>query len=118
MLKTEIIKKNHEFRRLYARGTSRISPLLAVYVRRKKNGPLRLGITVSTKVGKAVIRNRVRRRIREAFRLNELSFTDSADIIIVARVRAADASFAQIEKSLLNLADELGILKEKPESGE
>lgn len=115
MLKTETIKKNNEFRRLYARGKSRISPYLAIYVKHKKYGPLRLGITVSTKVGKAVIRNRVRRRIREAYRLNEMSFVDSADIIIVARVRAATATYAQLEKSLLDLAGELGLLKKVEE---
>ncbi len=109
-MKTDTIKKNYEFRRLYNRGKSKVSPYLALYAIEKKKGPRRLGITVSTKVGCAVIRNRVRRRIREAFRLNEARFSDCADIIVVARVRAKDATYAQIEKSLLSLAEELGIL--------
>lgn len=112
MRETETIKKNHEFRRLYARGQSKVSPYLAVYAKRRREGPRRLGITVSTKVGKAVVRNRVRRRLREAFRLNEDRFIEHADIIIVARVRAAGAAYAQLEKSLLTLAEELGLLKQ------
>ena len=115
MVSTDTIKKNYEFRRLYNRGKNKVSPYLALYVIEKKQGPRRLGITVSTKVGCAVIRNRVRRLIREAFRLNEERFAESADIIVVARVRAKDASFAQIEKSLLFLAGELGILKSNEE---
>ena len=115
MVSTDTIKKNYEFRRLYNRGKNKVSPYLAVYVIEKKQGPRRLGITVSTKVGCAVIRNRVRRLIREAFRLNETLFSDNADIIVVARVRAKDATYAQIEKSLLSLAGELGILKSNEE---
>lgn len=110
MKSTDTIKKNYEFRRLYNRGKNKVSPYLALYAIEKKQGPRRLGITVSTKVGCAVIRNRVRRRIREAFRLNEAKFADSVDIIVVARVRAGLATYAQIEKSLLSLAEELGIL--------
>lgn len=112
MQETESIKNNYEFKRLYQRGESKVSPLLALYTRGKKFGPKRLGITVSTKVGKAVVRNRVRRRIREAYRLHEHDFCNHADIIIVARVRAAQASFNEIEKSLLFLAGELGLLRE------
>ena len=111
MISTVTIKKNYDFRRLYSRANSKISPFLVVYAMRRKSPGRRLGITVSTKVGCAVIRNRVRRRIKEAFRLNEELFSDQVDIIVVARVRARDASFAQLEKSLLTLAGELGILE-------
>ncbi len=111
MVDTDTIKNNFYFRRLYSKGESKVSPYLAVYAMKRKYGNRRLGITVSTKVGCAVIRNRVRRRIREAFRLNESRFIESVDIIIVARVRASVATYAQLEKSLLTLADELGVLK-------
>lgn len=111
MVGTDTIKNNYDFRRLYSKGESKVSPYLAVYAMKRKYGNRRLGITVSTKVGCAVIRNRVRRRIREAFRLNEAQFIEQVDIIVVARVRAGSASFAQLEKSLLKLADELGVLK-------
>lgn len=45
----------------------------------------RLGLTVSTKVGCAVVRNRVRRRLREIYRLNEDMLTSGVDIVVVAR---------------------------------
>jgi len=86
-----------------------------MYWRRSKNPENRLGITVSTKVGCAVVRNRVRRRIREAYRINEARFKDSLDIVIVARVRAASVSYSEIEKNLLSLGKGLGLLSEVQE---
>ena len=72
----------------------------------------RLGITVSSKIGKAVVRNRVRRRIKEAYRLNEDKFKTPYDIVIVSRVRAANAVFSEIEESVLRLGRTLGIIGE------
>lgn len=115
MKNTVSIKKNKDFRLIYKRGRSSVSPLLAMYVRKNKKTSNRVGITVSTKVGKAVVRNRVRRRIREAYRINEAGFTAGRDIIIVARVRAARASFRDIEKNLLELSGSLGLLSGEQE---
>ena len=71
MKRTMTVKENYEFRRIYAKGRSGVSPYLVVYVRPNRRGRNRLGVTVSTKLGHAVVRNRVRRRLREIFRLNQ-----------------------------------------------
>ena len=71
MKDTVSLKFNHEFRRLYAKGKSAVSPCVAVYCRKNRLDHNRLGLTVGTKVGKAVLRNRTRRRLREAYRLHE-----------------------------------------------
>ena len=71
MKRTMTVKENYEFRRIYAKGWSGVSPYLVVYVRPNRRGRNRLGVTVSTKLGHAVVRNRVRRRLREIFRLNQ-----------------------------------------------
>ena len=115
MKQTVSIKENHVFRRLYAKGKSAVSPYLAVYVRRNGRKHNRLGITVSTKLGKAVVRNKVRRRIREAFRIHEDELCLGWDIVVVARVRAAHGSFAALERSFLTLADKLGLRKKETE---
>ena len=111
MRNTYSLKNNYEFRRLYQRGKSAVNSYLAVYFRQSRNPANRLGITVSTKVGNAVIRNRVRRRIKEAYRLNEEKFISPVDLVIVSRVRCSSASFHQIEKALLALSSKLGLLK-------
>mgnify|MGYP002747830522 CR=1 FL=1 len=63
---TETIKKNYEFRRLYAKGKSAVTPTLVVYTRRIKTDGNRVGFTVTTRLGHAVTRNRVRRRLPTA----------------------------------------------------
>lgn len=116
MKQTVSIKHNYEFRRLYGRGRSAASSCLAVYCRRNRCGYNRLGLTVSTKVGKAVVRNRVRRRLREAYRVNENRYMPGWDIVVVARVRAAFVRYRELERSLLRLSDKLGLLL--PEAGQ
>ena len=111
MRRTVSIKKNHEFRRLYQKGKSAVSPCLAVYCRRSRRPGNRLGLTVGTKLGKAVVRNRVRRRLREAYRVNEDRFASGWDIVVVARVKAAHVPYRELERSLLRLADKLGLLR-------
>lgn len=111
MDKTVSLKENHLFRRAYNRGKTAADSRLALYVRRNGRKTSRLGLTVSTKLGCAVVRNRVRRRLREIYRLNEGSLSAGFDVVVVARVRAASSDYHQLEKSFLRLADKLGLLK-------
>lgn len=62
------VKTNGDFRRIYRKGRSAVSGGVVVYCLPNRHGKSRLGLTVSTKVGKAVVRNRVRRRFRELYR--------------------------------------------------
>lgn len=106
------LKLNHIFRRLY-RSNGQANSCLVLYARKNRSDTNRVGITVSKKLGKAVVRNRVRRRIREAYRLNEEKFLSGWDIVIVARSRAVEVSFQKITESLLSLAERAELL-EKP----
>jgi len=101
------LKNNYEFKRLYARGKSAVTPLMAVYCRKNRTPGNRLGITVGKKVGNAVIRNRVRRRLKEIYRQNEASLTPGYDIVIVARVRSKDASYQALETDMLQVLRKL-----------
>ena len=107
------IKKNKDFRRLYHAGRSAVGPFVAIYCRKNRLDINRLGITVGTKVGKAVCRNRVRRRLREAYRLMEDRLIEGYDIVIVARVRCADAKFSDLSASLDTLFTKLGVMKDE-----
>lgn len=110
MKHTVSLKLNHEFQRLYRKGKSAVSPHLALYCRETKRKQSRLGLTVGVKVGKAVTRNKIRRRIREAYRVHEHRFRPGFDLVVVARVRCAHSSYKEIERSLLRTADKLGLL--------
>ncbi|MEF9970788.1 MAG: ribonuclease P protein component [Oscillospiraceae bacterium] len=112
------MKKNHEFRRLYSKGKSVATPVLVVYFRRVNRPFNQLGITVSTKVGNAVCRNRIRRRLREIYRLNEQRLQVGLDIVVVARVKSKFVGYAQLEKAFLSACSRLEILADPSKSGE
>ncbi len=91
MIKTVSIKENRTFSYLYRRGKFISSDCLILYFRNNRFENNRLGITVTKKVGKAVVRNRVRRRIKEAYREIERIIPSSYDFVIVARRTPAQA---------------------------
>ena len=106
------LKKNSDFRRLYTRGKSAVSSSLVVYCRRNRLDRNRFGFTVSKKLGKAVVRNRVRRRLREIARLNMPALKTGWDIVVVARTRAVDASYAELERAYREACAKLELLRE------
>ncbi len=110
---TVSLNQNYEFRRVYARGRNVATPLVVLYCRKNGSKTNRFGITVGTKVGKAVYRNLIRRRLREIYRLNEDRFPAGWDIVAVARTRAKEAPYAELEKQFLKAADKLGLFARK-----
>ena len=105
------VKQNSDFRRIYRRGRSAVSGGVVVYCLKNRQGMSRLGVTVSTKLGHAVVRNRVRRRFRELYRHHLADIKPGMDILMVARVRAADMPFGKLEKQYLSCLDQLGLLR-------
>ena len=105
------LKCNYEFRRLYSRGKSVATANIVVYCRRNGRKTNRLGITVSTKYGKAVRRNKVRRRLREICRLNQNKLTHGHDLVIVVRMKSRDVEYARLEADFLDSCGQLGILE-------
>ena len=69
---------------------------------------------MSTKLGRGVVRNRVRRRLREIYRLNAHRFKPGYDIVVVARSRSVGAAYQQLDAGFLNACGKLGLLEERP----
>lgn len=107
------LKHNYEFRRLYSRGKSAAVACLAVYARKNGREASRVGFTVSNKLGKAVCRNRIRRRLREIYRLHEEELARGLDMVVVARMKSRTASYAEMERDFLLACGRLGILKRR-----
>lgn len=104
------LKLNHIFRRLY-HSQGQGNSFLVLYTRPNKTEMNRVGITVSKKLGHAVVRNRVRRRLREIYRIHETQFKSGWDIVVVARSRCVEADFESLMKAYLSLANKAGLLK-------
>lgn len=115
MKKTEAIKLNKEFKSLYYRGGCQVSKRVVLYFRKNKNNKdiNRLGLTVSKKIGNAVMRNKVRRRLKEIYRLNEDRLLSGYDIVLVARGTSADSTYEDLEKDMNFIFRKSGILKWK-----
>lgn len=92
--------KRRDFVRVAKMGKKAIRPsLILQFYRRKSDGPMRVGYTVSKKVGNAVVRNRVRRQLREIVRL--IGFPErhkAADVVLIGRRGTLGRSFSDIMK--------------------
>ena len=106
------LKENRDFRRLYRKGTTAVDRCMVLYCRRNNLGRNRYGFTVSTKLGKAVVRNRARRRLRETVRLEEGNLTPGWDIVVVARGRTLSEPFPRLRESYRKLCGQLHMLRE------
>lgn len=109
------LKLNHVFRRLYRKGNSAVNKYLVVYCRKNGSRENRIGLTVSAKLGHAVARNRLRRQLREIYRLHEDQFQPGWDIVVVARSRAVGAPYRKLERAYLSAAGTLGLLTAQDE---
>ena len=110
------VKENYEFRRIYRRGRSAVSPYFVVYCLKNRAGASRLGVTVSKKLGHAVVRNRVRRRIREIYRLNRDKMRPGWDVIVVGRGRSAAGPYRKMNEAYLDCLRRLSLLQEEGEA--
>ena len=110
MKQTISIKAPHLFRRAYSKGKSAATPTLVLYARPNGLAKNRLGLTVGAKVGKAHVRNRVRRRVRESYRLRESGVKTGFDLVVVARSAAAEARFGEIDRHMASLFKRLELL--------
>jgi len=111
MKRTKSLKLNRDFRRLYYKGKSVACGYVIVYINKNRFGINRLGLTCGKSVGKAVVRNRVKRLIRESYRLSEDRLKIGYDIVIVARTRAAGKSFEMIYKDVRYAFNKLELIE-------
>lgn len=103
MQHTESLKKNFQFRHVYHKGRSIANRHLVLYLVKNGTQKNKLGISVSKKVGKSVVRSHVTRLIRESYRNMEEEIKMGYDMVIIARVSCANASYHEVCRSLRHL---------------
>jgi ribonuclease P protein component len=101
--KSEHLRKSPDFKKVYANGRSCSDHFLVLFVLPNGLGTNRIGLSVSSKVGGAVTRNRIKRLFREVYRLNKDRLTPGLDLVFLARKDAAKLDFRRMEKSILML---------------
>ena len=99
-MKLESINRNYLFLRAYRSRLNFVSPIIVTYVIKRKSGGIRLGITAGKKIGNAVKRNRARRIVRAAATDLLKGSADNADIVVVCRHPACEATSSQVRDIL------------------
>ena len=113
MARGAYLTKTAQYALVYRGGSSWVDRLVVMKVLPNSLDLTRCGFSVSRRVGSAVVRNRVKRRLREIMRLTPLP--PGWDIVLIARPRVATARYDNIEKSVKGLLARAGLLTEKYE---
>ena len=107
----ERLRSNAQFSDVYRTHRSFADDYFVMYVRENGESFNRVGVSVSKKIGNSVVRHRVKRLVKEAFRNSEEMFNSGLDIVFVARSNAASMSYEETLKSLMGLAASHHILQ-------
>lgn len=114
MNKRQRIKKDQEFQEVFKKGKSFANRQFVVYCYQKElQEQFRIGLSVSKKVGNAVVRNRIKRYIRQAFLEMKDDLEQEMDYVVIARQQAATKDFHETKKSLQHVLRIARTLKKK-----
>ena len=106
------LRRRQDFAIAYQHGRAYARGPLALRVRTNPDVDTpRFGFAVGKRLGGAVIRNRIKRRLREAARLSGAQ--GKADVVVIARTRASQATYDELEQVLLNLLGTAGLLPDE-----
>jgi ribonuclease P protein component len=106
------LKKNSQFEFTYKRGKSLACRDLVLVYARTNSGTLKAGFSVSKKIGKSVVRNKVKRRLREAFNKHIPNLKQNYNYVFIARKTIAEADFKSMEDSVNYLLKKAALFKE------
>lgn len=111
MKNTDPLKNNLDFKEVYKTKRSKADSRFVLYIRKNGTDRNRLGVSVSKKVGNSVVRHRIKRLVKESYRLSEDLFKTGYDIVVVARKVEKLSSFDETKESLIFLLKIQGLLK-------
>lgn len=109
-VRAERLRKRQEFQAVFEQGRSLANKVAVVYFLRSGAEGCRLGVTVGRRLGTAVKRNRVKRRLREAVRCLPGRLASGWSIVLVGRRGAAEAAFPEVREAVASLLEKAGIL--------
>ncbi|MTI49789.1 ribonuclease P protein component [Sporosalibacterium faouarense] len=107
----ESLRNNKDFRNVYDKGKSFANRYLVMFYLKNNMEISRVGFSVTKKLGNAVVRNKVKRRMKESYRINSNKFRNGYDIVFLSRVKAKDANFKEIESAILHIGKLAKLIK-------
>ncbi len=106
------LRKREDFNVVYRYGRSFANSQFVVYWRKRSHrGSFRMGVSASSKLGGAVVRNRLRRMVKEIIRLNAVKLLEDTDLILIVRKPALSLPYKEMEGSILHVLRKAGLLK-------
>lgn len=111
------LRQRREFERVYAAAKKSWGPGFTVFVAPGESGWHRLGLAVGRRAGKAVLRNRIKRRLREAFRLHRCDWPGCYDIVVHGRAEVAEMPFAELTEALAKAVRSAATARPRPHRG-
>ncbi|MEN6414013.1 MAG: ribonuclease P protein component [Veillonellales bacterium] len=114
LLKQNVLRNNKHFQAVYRTGKSYANRMMVVYVLPQAGSGRRIGFTAGKRLGKAVVRNRVKRLMREVYRLNQARLTnEGVDLVLVGRQAMVKADLPAVTRAFLDLCGKARILLKK-----
>ncbi|QQE74460.1 ribonuclease P protein component [Brevibacillus composti] len=113
MHRSHRLRKNEHFQEVFQKGSSAANKQFVLYsCKQEGQAAFRAGISVSKKIGNAVIRNRVKRKVREAISRLERAIPPDMDVVIIARPGVEDMSVDDIEQSLIHVMKRAKVIRQ------
>lgn len=97
------LRKNIEFKKVYSHGKNYWNRNLVLYIKRNGLKETRIGYTITKKIGNAVVRNKIRRRMKEIYRLNFANIKEGYDLIFICKKNIVDLSYDELENSMIHI---------------
>ena len=103
------LKSKKSFQFVYGKGRTVVDPLSVFYILADQGQDLKIGLAVGKKLGCAVVRNRVKRLLRESYRLHQELLRDDVALLLVGRKAMVEAKCQAVEKAFLKVGKKAGI---------
>ena len=111
MNKVNSLRKNEDFKKVYSTGKNYWNRNLILYILKNDEDYNRVGYSITKKIGNSVVRNKVRRRMKEIYRLNVDKLETGYDLIIIPKKNVVDISYKELESAMLHILKLSGIRK-------